>query len=131
MSNYNQFAVEVRENHESFKTDDWAGKDEEFKNYVENCYLKYKSELSFGERIDFWKQTMSYSAYRGSQDLPNSLDLSIDLSSEFEELSSQGQQEIEDYLRTQVTPELEKAVDQIVKEVDQLGTKIKEWLNDE
>ena len=67
--------------------------------------------------------------YRGSSAGTYQLDVDIDYESEINELSKQGREEIEDFLRKELQPELERTIDDVVKEVDKLGTELKNWLD--
>lgn len=128
ISNYGEFIGDVKTHHEQLDNSDWLDIDQEFKGYVESCYQKYKDDMSISEKVSFWKQTLSYGVYRGSSKGTYELDLDIDYESEINELSAQGRQELESYLREEIKPELDKTIDGVVKEVEKLGDELKNWL---
>ena len=129
ITNYDKFIKDVNKHHEKLDSEDWQDIDKEFKGFVESCYPKFKDDMSVSEKINFWKQTLSYGVYRGSSAGTYQLDVDIDYESEINELSKQGREEIEDFLRKELQPELERTIDDVVKEVDKLGTELKNWLD--
>ncbi len=131
INGYDNFSKDVRDHYKELEKTDWNSIDKEFKSYVEQCYPKYKHELSINQKVKFWKNTIAYSIYRESQDEAYELDLDLDLENEMNEIGAQGKQEIEDFLRKDIKPELEKAVDEVLKEVESFGNKIKEWLDNQ
>jgi len=129
ISNYDKFISDVKTHHEKLDNSDWQDIDKELKGFVESCYEKHKDDMSLSEKVNFWKQTLSYGVYRGSSEGTFQLDLNIDYESEINELSSQGRKEIEAFIREELKPELGKTIDGVVKEVEKLGDELKNWLD--
>ena len=130
LSGYEKFSNDVEKHYRDLKADDWVDIDKELKVYVEQCYPKYKEELSIEEKVSFWKNTLSYGLYRGDKSNSYQMDLDIDYEKELDELTEQGRMEIERFFQKELKPELNDIIDEVVKEVDNLGGKLKEWLND-
>jgi len=129
ITNYDKFIKDVEDHHEQLEESDWADIDTEFKNYVEGCYQKFKEDMSASEKLNFWKQSLSYGIFRGSSSGSFKLDLDIDYEQELNELSAQGRQELENFLRDELKPDLDKTIDGVVKEVEKLGDELKNWLD--
>ncbi len=130
LSGYDKFTTDVEKHYKELKSEDWIDIDKEMKTYVEQCYPKYKEQLSIEEKVSFWKNTLSYGLYRGDKSNSYKLNLDIDYEKELEELTEQGRKEIESFIQKELKPELNDIIDEVVKEVDNLGSKLKEWLND-
>ena len=54
-----------KDNKETFSTSDWNSMDEAYKNFLENCYPKFESEMSNEELKNFWLSTSQYFIKRG------------------------------------------------------------------
>lgn len=130
LSGYEKFSNDVETHYRNLQTEDWVDIDKEMKIYVEQCYPKYKEQLSIEEKVQFWKNTLSYGLYRGDKSNSYELELDIDYERELDELTEQGRKEIESFIQKELKPELNDIIDDVVKEVDNLGSKLKEWLND-
>lgn len=130
LTGYDKFSADVEKHYKELKTEDWVDIDKELKVYVEQCYPKFKENLSIDEKVSFWKHTLSYGLYRGDKSDSYKLDLKIDYEKELDELTEQGRKEIESFIQKELKPELNDIIDEVVKEVDNLGNKLKEWLDD-
>jgi len=131
VSGYEKFSDDVQNHYKELNDKDWIEIDQELKAYVDQCYPKYKDQLSIEEKVTFWKNTLSYGLYRGDKTDSYQLNLDIDYEKELEELTDQGRLEIERFIKKELKPELSNIIDEVVKEVDNLGGKLKEWLNDQ
>lgn len=129
ITNFDKFIKDVEQHHEKLEQSDWAHIDEELKAYIETCYPKFKEDMNVSEKVTFWKQTLSYGVYRGSASGSYQLDIDIDYETELNELTAQGRQEIEAFIREELKPDLDKTIDGVVKEVEKLGDELKNWLD--
>ena len=129
ISGYSTFINELEKEHETWTKDQWTNNDVHFKKYTESCYPKFKAEMSVKERIAFWKNTMTYLVYRESSEIQSDIELNFDLDKEFEELSIQGRQEIEEFIKNELPSDLNATIDQILEDAESIGESIKEWLN--
>lgn len=130
ISNYEKFSADIKENYEKLSIEDWTSIDEEFTSYVDVCYPKFKSELSLEEKVNFFKNTLSYGYYKGTKDGKIDIDLKLDLGDEMEEISIQGKEELEAFIKKEFGDDLESTIDDIVDGIKELGDEIKEWLKD-
>lgn len=129
--NFEKFAKDIREHSKELEEKDWVAVDKEFELYVDQCYPKFKDELSLSEKISFWKSTLAYTSYRSaaSGDIHLKInDLKIDLSGEMNELSIESKQELEKYIKEELRPELEDAIDEVVDAIKEVGDELKNWL---
>ncbi len=59
-------AFEVfNDNQDSYSKKDWLAMDDQFENFLNNCYPKYESEMSNEELKKFWLSTSQYFIKRG------------------------------------------------------------------
>lgn len=128
LNSFERFHKDLEKHHNDLTEADWTEVDEEFKSFVDNCYEKYKSDLSLKEKIDFWKNTLSYHLYRGKP--LEELALEMDLEKELNDLGLQGKKELEDFFKDEIKPELGEAIDEILNEVNNLGEQLKKWLDE-
>lgn len=131
LTGFDKFSEDVKTHYKDLGEEDWVSIDEELKAYVDECYPKYKTELTVSEKVTFWKNTLSYGIYRGDKNDSYELDLDIDYEKEINDLTDQGRAELEKFINKELKPNLEGVIDDVVKEVEQLGGKLKEWLNNQ
>lgn len=130
MESFDDFSNDIKEHYESFEIADWKKLDKEYKEYVDKCYPQFKSEMSLEEKVSFLKNAFLYDVYReesGSAPDIESLH-TVDLGREVQELGSEAQEELEKFLKDNLGNELEKAVDDILDGLNQIGNEIKDWL---
>ena len=132
LSGYEKFVDDVKNHHDKIEIGQWKSIDQEFASYTEDCYPKYKEQLSTKERVDFWKHTLSYGVYRGKNDdlyefIPE--DYGLNLEEEIELLTEDAQEELETFIKEEIGPELEGAIESLIDELEGLGEQFKEWLD--
>jgi len=106
---------------------DWAAIDDDVKDLLDVCYIKYKEELSLTDKIDVIKNLMIYEVHRDLDDLNLQ---SFDLHSEFEELGENGAREIERFVKDELGQTLENTIDEVLENVSDLGEELKRWLSE-
>lgn len=129
--NYEKFTDDIKKHHNDLQKSDWASIDREFEMYVDECYPKYKSGLDLNEKISFWKNTLTYTAYREKGDMDINLkvnELKIELSDDMDELGIESKKELEKFLKEELRPELEEAIDEVVDAIKEVGDELKSWL---
>ena len=129
LKGFDEFSKDIEKHYEELNGKDWIDIDKEFKEYVDICYPKFKKDLTIKEKIGFWKHTLSYGLYRGNKAGEYKLDIELDLEQELEEMSQQGREELEQYIRDEIAPELNNVIDEVLKEFDGFGDKLKELLD--
>ena len=133
IKNYSKFTTDLREHAEKLEAQDWKAIDDEFKMYVDECYPKYKEQLSLSEKLSFWKGTLSYAVHKNGNDGNINIqlnDVKIDLADEFKDLSIESKKELEKFIKDEFGRDLEDAIDRIVDEIHNLGDELKSWLKE-
>lgn len=131
IENYAKFTTDLREHAEKLDDQDWKAIDAEFKMYVDECYPKYKEQLSISEKLNFWKGTLSYVVNKNGHDGNLNIelnDVNINLTEEFKDLSIESKKELEKFIKDEFGKDLEDAIDQIVDEIHNLSDELKSWL---
>jgi hypothetical protein len=131
IQNYEKFTEDLKTHHRDLQKSDWTAIDREFEMYVDECYPKFKAELSLSEKVTFWKSTLAYTAYRGKGEMDIDIkinDLKIELSNEMNDLSIESKKELEIFIKEELRPELEEAIDEVVETIKEVGDELKSWL---
>ena len=106
---------------------EWRDVDDDVKDLLDVCYMKYKEELSLSDKVDVIKNLMIYEVHRDIDDL----DLqSFDLKDEVEALGTNGAREIERFVKEELGETLETTIDDVLKKINEIGEGIKEWLKE-
>ena len=133
ISGYDKFLEDVEKNHEKILVDQWERIDKEYTDYISNCYKKYREELSVKEKIGFWKNTLLYGVYRKSVDDTYDFDLKeqgLDLDEEINTLSQEGKEELRQFIRDEIAPQVDGVLESIIQEIESLGEQFKNWLDE-
>lgn len=105
----------------------WTQIDKDITQLLDVCYMKHKEELSLTNKVEVIKNLMIYEVHRDISDL----DLqSFDLNDEFEELGTKGAKEIERFVKNELGQTLESTIDDVLKNINELGEELKSWLKD-
>ena len=133
INSFDKFSDDVRLNRAKLNEDDWKYIDKEYKRFVEECYSKFKDEMSLSQKLDFWKNAIAYRYYRDTESAEgvNKLeDLEIDLSIEFEELTEETKEEIEKFVRDELGDDLERALEDLEEGVQSLRDELQELVRE-
>ena len=133
LTSYDTFISDVEEHAESLAEADWKDINEEYKQFIDVCYEQHKEEMNISEKVDFWKNTLSYSTYHtGDREELETImdDIQVKLEEDLKNFTAESREEIEDYFRKEIAPELESAIDEILEGVEEFGEKMKDWLKD-
>lgn len=133
ITNYDKFIGDLKTYHESLSESSWESIDAEFKLYVDECYPKYKKSLTTSEKLEFWKNTLSYGLYKGSQDGDLSLhfeNVNLNVSDEFDNISIESKEELERFIKEEFGTDIEEAIDDVVDGIKEIGDEIKSWLKE-
>jgi len=94
LDSYNSFITELEKVNDEITEKEKEEYEQRFKSIVEQCYKKYKPELSLKERQDFWKESVKYYVVKEGNEI--NINLSS-LETEFEKyVESEIQEIIED-----------------------------------
>lgn len=127
--------AEVFENHKSYNDKEWEKKDEKMDAYVGDCYVKFEEKLSSEEKKEFWVKYFKYKYYRHGKNVLKAIEedaktFSIEMDKELEELFDNPEQDVKLILRELYGEDLNETIDEFVKGIQNLGEKLKEWLNE-
>lgn len=131
MANFDEFVNTATSTHNS--KEDKANAQKVFDSYTSICYEKFQAEMSTNEKIHFWKQTVKYQTDRlGYKDLDQILspELQESLERDLETFTKEGKEELVKIFREEVAPELNDAIDEVVKGIEEIGESLKDWLNE-
>ena len=106
---------------------DWTEIDDDVKDLLDMCYMKYKEELSLTDKIEVFKNLMIYEVHRDLSDLNLQ---SFDLNKEFDELGANGAREIERFVKEELGQSLENTIDDVLENINDLGEELKRWLRE-
>ena len=133
ITNYDKFINDLRQHHDEISDNHWDSVEKEFKLYVDECYPKHKVQMTTSEKLEFWKNTLSYGLYKGSQDGDLTLDfdnVDIDISDELDNISIESKEELERFIKEEFGTDIEDAVDDLVDGIKEIGDEIKSWLKE-
>lgn len=133
MAGFTEFSDDVAEHYKSLESTEWVKIDKEYEDYLSKCYKKFKDEMSAGEKLDFWKDVLSYGFYRSYSDNNYEFDLEefgVNIDEEIEALSEAGKEELERFIKEEFSPQWNNAIDEILKEFEYWGEKLKIWLDE-
>lgn len=131
LDGYSKFVADLGDHHKELKKSDWADIEQEFKVFADECYPKFKEDLSLSEKLKFWKNTIQYAAYSGQENEDVNLafdDVNLDFSSEFGELTTEGKEELERFIKEEMGDDIENLIDDVLGELEKVGDEIKSWL---
>jgi len=104
---------------------------------LEECYKKYKPELTRTEKNDFWKSSLRFYIEKEGGILNLKFDDSEKdpvreyIAKELEEMADSTAQDFEVFLEDVLDQELPKLIDSFVDKVEDLGNEIKKSLESE
>jgi len=127
LTSFDELIEEINRNEESYTESEWTAKDKEVKQLLDICYAKYEEELTLKDKISIMKNTVVYGAYRELEDLKLE---SYDLKSEIENIGSEGKREIERFIKDELGPNLESAIDDVIEGINDIGEELKSWLKE-
>ncbi len=107
-----------------------------YRSIVNDCYKKYKLEMSLVEKQDFWKKSIVFYADRVDK---NSLTLKLDnnsvdpfnayISEEMKEVVMESGTAFVNSLKKAIQDELPNLIDSVKNEIDKLGDELKKMLD--
>jgi len=129
ISSYDTFIEESIE----AKNGDFIASEKHFESFTKECYEKFHSKMTNKEKIHFWKQTLKYQSekygYYNNDDIL-SPELQEALERDLETFTLESKQELIKIFKDEVAPELNNAIDEVVKGIEELGESLKDWLKE-
>ena len=133
----NAFFEEFKEKSSDLSKKDISAYEERYENLLENCYKKFKDDMSIDERRDFWRSTINFYINKegGVFNLKFNGDYEDDpvrkyIIDEFEEMSDSTAQEFSQFLEDLLEDELPNLIDSFVDKVEEIGEEIKNSLEE-
>lgn len=131
LDSYNTFIKELEEEKDDITDTEKKTYEGRFQSLVENCYKKYKSELTLEERQEFWKSSVKYYVAKEGDEL------TIKLSSKETEFEQYVEAEIKEVLEESGTvffkslekimeKNLPKLIDNVAKELEKFAEGLEE-----
>lgn len=131
-STYNSFMKDMQKNHETYSEADWKSKDEKVESYVNDCYPQLSMSMTGDEKINFWTKYVKYMFLRHGNKALKEIE-NQDKTSEvqiYEEiLDSLEEGDLEKMFKDMYGDDIEKAVDDVLNEINKWGDQLKDWLN--
>ncbi len=134
MTSYDQFIAKITEEKKDYTDTQWDENDKEFKQYTEECYEKYKDDLTDGERKKYWGSVMKYYYHRYGNDLFNELrnetgQLSEIFNDEFKDVLEKAVEGLKEYLDKDIKDDLKGILDDVLKGVEEIRNELKKELD--
>ncbi len=132
ISTYDRFIEDFEKGNNKYSTEDWNSKEEKIKSFVNDCYASFKEEMSAEERVSFWTKYVEFMIIRYKGEALSEIE-SQDRKSEVEiykEIKeSLGEVNFEKLFKDIYGDDIEKAVDDVLKELNKWGDQLKDWLD--
>lgn len=132
VSTYDRFIADFEKNHDNYSSADWASKEEKMRSFVNDCYASYKEDMSVEERVSFWTKYVEFMIVRHTGDALQIIETE-DTKSEVEiykEIKTAlGEADFEKLFKQILGDDIEKAVDDVLDELNKWGDRLKDWLD--
>ena len=109
----------------------WVDLDRDFDKYVQECYIKFKSEMDAKDRVSFYEGLIRYSEQRDNSryKLRRIMkDAGIELDTELSDLGEQGAKELEEFFKAEIVPQLNTVLSDVLDEIEKFGNELKDEL---
>ena len=136
MSSFDSFVEEVAKNEKDLTEEDKAAYEDRYQNIVNNCYQKFKKDMSLEERQEFWKSSLEYYIAKegGSINLvlndKENEEFAEYIGEEIEELIKESGDEFAETVQNILSSEVPKLIDTVVDEIEKLGDELKKAFED-
>ncbi|GLR18628.1 hypothetical protein GCM10007940_32440 [Portibacter lacus] len=132
---YETFTDKVSANHEDYSKADWKAKDDQMDNFVDQCYPKHESNLTDEEKKTFWIKYFKYKYDRHGRNVLKAIELDvkkfeIEMDQAMEDLFDDPDEDLEQIFKEVYGDDIEKALDDFQKGINDISNKIKEWLEE-
>jgi hypothetical protein len=135
VNSYKAFFDEFEKNSDDLSKTDKKQYEVRYEKLLENCYKNFKSELSYDERKEFWKSSISFYLEKEGgifnirfNEINDDDPLKKYIIAEIEEMSDSTTHEFADFLETVLDEELPDLIDSFVDKVGELGDELKKSL---
>jgi len=133
LKSYDKF-IEKVESFEENSVSDWSTHDAKFEKFITECYERHENTLTLKEKKDFWIKSMKYYHEKYGDDFYDKLDeegdvLAEKISEEIEKVFETSGQDALDYIREVYGEDIEKTIDDVMKEIEKLSQELKNVLS--
>lgn len=132
ITTYDRFIKDFEEGHEKYTSADWESKEEKMSSFVNDCYSSFNEDLTPEEKLSFWTKYVEFMIIRHKGEALQEIE-SQDRKSEVEiykEIKeSIGEVDFQKLFKEIYGDDLENAVDDVLKELNKWGDRLKDWLN--
>ena len=111
---------------------DFVASEKIYKSFTNECYTKFRNEMTNSEKLHFWKQTIRYQSLRsdsGDEGKFFSPELQDLLESDLETFTQESKAELVKMFREEIAPDLNEAIYEVVKGINEIGESLKGWLD--
>ncbi len=131
VANFDEFVEASTQRHQS--DGDKTNTEKTFDSYTSECYEKFQTEMTNEEKVHFWKQTIRFKSHLydySSLDQLLSPELQESLERDLETFTREGKEELVKIFRDEIAPDLNNAIDDVVKGIEEIGESLKGWLKE-
>lgn len=133
---YEKTTEEVFDNYKDYSDKDWEKKDEKMDVFVGQCYEQNEEKMTDEEKKDFWINYFKYKYYRHGRKVLSAIEadakeFSIEIDEELEDLFDNPEEDVKKILNELYGDDINKAIDDFVKGINDIADKLKEWLDEE
>ena len=132
INTFDRFIKDFEEGHERYSSADWESKQNKVNSFVNDCYASFGDDITADEKLSFWTKYVEFMIIRYKTEALQKIE-TADRSSEVEiykEIKeSIGEVDFQKLFKEIYGDEMEKAVDDVLKELNKWGGKLKDWLN--
>ncbi len=129
---YDRFIADFEERHDTYSSDDWKSKEEKMRSFVNDCYAAFKEDMTAEERVSFWTKYVEFMIIRYKGDALQQIEsedrkTEVELYSEIK--NALGEVDFQKLFKQIYGDDIEKAVDDVLDELNKWGDRLKDWLN--
>lgn len=131
VTTYENFMEDLQKNHRDYSEKDWESKDLKMKEFVDNCYETHVEKLTAAEKINFWTKYVKYMILRHGPKAITEIEIedkdsSVEIYNEI--LTTLKDGSFEEMLKEIYGKDIEKNIDEVLKEINKWGDQLKDWL---
>ena len=130
---YETMTSKVEKDYKGYTSKDWEKKDELMDKFIGECYEKHEEDLTSDEKKDIWINYFKYKFHRHGKNVlaaieEDAKEFSLEIDEELEGLFDNPEEDVKRILSEIYGDDIDKAIDDFVKGIEDIAEKIKEWL---
>ena len=136
INGYETFTDKISDKHDDYSKSDWEEHDEQMDQFVDVCYKKFEEKLTDEEKKDFWIKYFKYKYDRHGRNVLKAIEkdvenFTIEMDKELTNLFDNPEQDLKELFKEVYGDDIEQAIDDFKRGIDDLTDKIKEWLKED